>query len=79
MVMSRIWFTAAQKAELWELWKKGQRSVAIERFRSLALPIEIRAFGEYPISSQRCRPLEPGQPALTFEPPLRGDRHNLKL
>jgi hypothetical protein len=25
MVMSRIWFTAAQKAELWERWKNGQK------------------------------------------------------
>ena len=24
MVTSRIWFTAAQKAELWERWKQGQ-------------------------------------------------------
>jgi hypothetical protein len=24
MVTSRIWFTAAQKAELWERWKDGQ-------------------------------------------------------
>ena len=24
MVTSRIWFTAAQKAELWERWKKGK-------------------------------------------------------
>jgi hypothetical protein len=24
MVTSRIWFTAAQKAELWERWKNGQ-------------------------------------------------------
>ena len=23
MVTSRIWFTAAQKAELWERWKNG--------------------------------------------------------
>ena len=26
MVTSRIWFTAAQKAELWERWKNGQAS-----------------------------------------------------
>ena len=24
MVTSRIWFTAKQKAELWERWKNGQ-------------------------------------------------------
>ncbi len=28
---SRIWFTAAQKAELWELWKTGQSGAAISR------------------------------------------------
>ena len=31
MVTSRIWFTAAQKAELWERWKNGQSAVAIAR------------------------------------------------
>jgi len=31
MVTSRIWFTAAQKAELWERWKNGQSSAAISR------------------------------------------------
>ena len=31
MVTSRIWFTAAQKAELWERWKHGQSAAAISR------------------------------------------------
>src|SRR6516225_4813148 len=31
MVTSRIWFTAAQKAELWERWKNGQSAGAIAR------------------------------------------------
>ena len=31
MVTSRIWFTAAQKAELWERWKNGQSASAISR------------------------------------------------
>ena len=31
MVTSRIWFTAAQKAELWERWKNGKSVVAISR------------------------------------------------
>ena len=31
MVTSRIWFTAAQKAELWERWKNGQSAAAIAR------------------------------------------------
>ena len=31
MVTSRIWFTAAQKAELWERWKSGQSAAAISR------------------------------------------------
>jgi len=31
MVTSRIWFTAAQKAELWGLWKNGQSAAAISR------------------------------------------------
>jgi hypothetical protein len=31
MVTSRIWFTAAQKAELWEGWKNGQSAAAISR------------------------------------------------
>jgi hypothetical protein len=31
MVTSRIWFTAAQKAELWEQWKEGQSAAAISR------------------------------------------------
>ena len=31
MVASRIWFTAAQKAELWERWKSGQCAAAISR------------------------------------------------
>jgi hypothetical protein len=31
MVTSRIWFTTAQKAELWERWKNGQSAAAISR------------------------------------------------
>jgi hypothetical protein len=31
MVTSRIRFTAAQKAELWERWKNGQNAAAISR------------------------------------------------
>jgi hypothetical protein len=31
MVTSRIWFTAKQKAELWERWKSGQSVLAISR------------------------------------------------
>src|ERR1700692_4273472 len=31
MVTSRIWFTAAQRAELWERWKNGQSAAAISR------------------------------------------------
>jgi DNA-binding CsgD family transcriptional regulator len=31
MVASRIWFTAHQKAELWERWKSGQSVLAISR------------------------------------------------
>ena len=31
MVTSRIWFTPAQKAELWERWKRGQSISAISR------------------------------------------------
>ena len=31
MVTSRIWFTAAQKAELWGRWKNGQSAGAIAR------------------------------------------------
>jgi IS30 family transposase len=31
MVTSRIWFTAAQKSELWDRWKKGQSAAAISR------------------------------------------------
>lgn len=31
MVTSRIWFTAKQKAELWERWKKGESISAISR------------------------------------------------
>jgi IS30 family transposase len=31
MVTSRIWFTAAQKAELWERWKSGSSAAAISR------------------------------------------------
>jgi IS30 family transposase len=31
MVTSRIWFTAAQKTELWERWKNGQSAAAIAR------------------------------------------------
>jgi hypothetical protein len=31
MVTSRIWFTAAQKSELWERWKNGQSAAAISR------------------------------------------------
>jgi hypothetical protein len=36
MVTSRIWFTAAQKAELWERWKNGQSAAAISRALDLA-------------------------------------------
>ena len=31
MVMSRIWFTAEQKAELWERWRNGLSAAAISR------------------------------------------------
>ncbi len=31
MVTSRFWFTAAQKAEVWERWKNGQSAAAISR------------------------------------------------
>ena len=31
MVTSRIWFTAAQKAQLWERWKSGLSAAAISR------------------------------------------------
>ena len=31
MVTSRIWFTATQKAELWERWKQGHSISAISR------------------------------------------------
>ena len=31
MVTSRTWFTAKQKAELWERWKNGQSMLAISR------------------------------------------------
>jgi transposase, IS30 family len=31
MVTSRIWFTAAQKVELWQRWKNGQSAAAISR------------------------------------------------
>src|SRR5262245_46413892 len=31
MVTSRIWFTAAQKAELWERWNSGSSAAAISR------------------------------------------------
>ena len=31
MVTSRIWFAAAQKAELWERWENGQSVAAIQR------------------------------------------------
>ena len=31
MVTSRIWFTAAQRAELWERWKSGSSAAAISR------------------------------------------------
>lgn len=31
MVTSRIWFTAKQKAGLWERWKNGQSVLAISR------------------------------------------------
>ncbi len=31
MVTSRIWFTAAQKVELWERWKQGHSISAISR------------------------------------------------
>jgi hypothetical protein len=31
MMTSRTWFTAEQKAELWERWKNGQSALAISR------------------------------------------------
>jgi hypothetical protein len=31
MVTSRVWFTAKQKAELWERWKQGQSISSISR------------------------------------------------
>lgn len=31
MVTSRVWFTAEQKAELWERWKQGQSISSISR------------------------------------------------
>ena len=48
MVTSRIWLTAAQKAELWERWKNGQSAAAISRARGarhppIAPPLRLRA------------------------------------
>ena len=31
MVTSRIWFTAQEKADLWERWRNGQSAAAISR------------------------------------------------
>ena len=31
MATSRIWFTGAEKAELWERWKRGSSAAAISR------------------------------------------------
>ena len=31
MATSRIWFTAVEKAELWERWKRGSSAAAISR------------------------------------------------
>jgi hypothetical protein len=31
MVTSRIWFTSAQKTELWERWKEGRSISSISR------------------------------------------------
>jgi hypothetical protein len=31
MVTSRVWFTPAQKVELWDRWKQGQSITAISR------------------------------------------------
>ena len=41
MVTSRIWFTAAQKAELWERWKNGQSA---ERSRLAQIAKTSRLF-----------------------------------
>jgi hypothetical protein len=41
MMTSRIWFTAAQKAELWERWKNGQSAA----HGHLPLAAEVAATG----------------------------------
>jgi hypothetical protein len=39
MVTSRIWFTAAQKAEVWERWKNGQSAApSRERWKGRTRP-----------------------------------------
>jgi|HubBroStandDraft_4_1064222.scaffolds.fasta_scaffold752994_1 hypothetical protein len=44
MVTSRIWFTAAQKAELWERWKNGQSAAAIRLRRNICRRGPITSF-----------------------------------
>ena len=43
MVTSRIWFTAAEKAELWERWKRGSSAAAISRARATGLAAKAMA------------------------------------
>ena len=41
MVTSRIWFTAAQKAELWERWKNGQSAAGVNGSRKNGFVVTV--------------------------------------
>jgi len=44
MVTSRVWFTAKQKAELWERWRNGQSAAAISRALAIIFVLLLLAF-----------------------------------
>ena len=59
MVTSRIRFTAAQKAELWERWKNGQSAAAISRAlerrnKTGVVRIVVVRGGIVPVARQRA-------------------------
>jgi hypothetical protein len=61
MVTSRIWFTAAQKAELWERWKSGQSAAAISRALERKNKTGVERIRYSMEGSQRRRAGEPWQ------------------
>jgi hypothetical protein len=61
MATSGIWFTLAQKAELWERWKQGQSISSISRALATVVAALAEKIGTLPQELRRSLTWGPGQ------------------